>query len=164
MVNKNNTGKTGSKIQYSHSWGNALPIYNEIKPQISVARSTFYNLDSEQTSALKRVANHSYICFLRTSYIDKRILTLIYELGLFIGSDYWPEGLKWLEQNTKERINQLDLDMTLLLLNSALARDDEFGADYWYRKRITGRLLKHLVELKTAQRRQRLFCNTLTNM
>ena len=150
MVNKNNIGKTGNKIPYNHSWENALPRYNETKPQLDIARSIFYDLDSKQTSALKRVANHSYICFLRTSYIDKCILPLMYELGLFTGSDYWLEGLKWLEQNPKERINQLDLDMTLLLLTSALARDDEFGADYWYRKRIAGRLLRHLVDLKNG--------------
>ena len=151
-------------MPYNHSWENALPRYNETKPQLDVARSIFYDLDSKQTSGLKRAANHSYICFLRTSYIDKCILPLMYELGLFTGSDYWLEGLKWLEQNPKEHISQLDLDMTLLLLNSALARDDEFGADYWYRKRVTGRLLRHLVDLKTAQRRQRLFCKTLTGI
>ena len=72
----------------------------------------------------------------------------MYDNGLFTGSDYWIDGLEWLEQDTKDRVEKLNLDSTLILLTSALAGNDNNGADYWYRNGVTAHLLKHLSRLR----------------
>ncbi|MDO5451946.1 MAG: hypothetical protein Q4F56_02555 [Candidatus Saccharibacteria bacterium] len=72
----------------------------------------------------------------------------MYDNELFTGSDYWIDGLEWLKQDVKDGAKKLNLDNTLILLTSALAKDDNKGADYWCRCGITAQLLKRLSQLK----------------
>jgi len=74
----------------------------------------------------------------------------MYDNELFFGSDYWIDGLEWLEQNTKDKAKKLDLGNTLILLTSALAKDNNKGADYWYRCGVTAQLLRRLSQLNSG--------------
>ena len=112
------------------------------------AKYSFDALGDKSFIKLKKIAKHASLFHQQTSYIDKKILPFMYDNGLFTGSDHWVGGLEWLEQDTEDKVKRLDLGNTLILLTSALAKDDDKGADYWYRSGITAQLLKHLVQLR----------------
>ncbi len=121
-----------------------MPTYKGESQYLEEAKIAIRNLSKKNTEKLRKLANHST----DTSCIDEEILPFMYDNGLFTGSDYWLDGLEWLEQDTKNRIKELDLDNTLILLTSALAGNDNKGADYWCRSGITVQLFKHLSQLR----------------
>ena len=125
-----------------------IPKYPQRATYLQEAKTSFGKLGDKGFAKLNKIAKHASLFRHQTSYIDKKLLPFMYDNGLFTGSDHWINGLEWLEQDAKSRIKELDLDNTLILLTSALARDDNKGADYWYRKGITAHLLKHLIELR----------------
>ena len=126
----------------------SIPKYPQKAAYLQDAKSSFDKLGNKGFAKLDKIAKHASIFRQQTSYINKKLLPFMYDNGLFTGSDYWINGLEWLEKDIKNRIKELDLDDTLILLTSALARDDNKGADYWYRNGVTARLLKHLVQLR----------------
>lgn len=121
-----------------------MPIYKGESQYLEEAKSALRNLSEKNAKKLRGLANHST----DISCIDEEILPFMYDNGLFTGSDYWLDGLEWLEQDTKNRIKELNLDSTLILLTSALAGNDNKGADYWYRIGVTTQLLKRLVRFR----------------
>ncbi|MBQ1373245.1 hypothetical protein IIY66_00360 [Candidatus Saccharibacteria bacterium] len=125
-----------------------IPKYSQKAAYLQEAKSSFNKLDNKGFAKLEKIAKYTSLFRHQTSYIDKKLLPFMYDNGLFTGSDYWLDGLEWLEQDTKNRIKELDLDNTLILLTSALAGNDNKGADYWYRIGITAQLLKHLSQLR----------------
>ncbi|RYC74417.1 hypothetical protein [Candidatus Nanosyncoccus alces] len=127
---------------------NDIPKYSQQSVYLQEAKSSFDKFDDKGFAKLNKIAEHASIFRRQTSYIDKKILPFMYDNGLFTGSDYWIDGLEWLEQKTKDGIEKLDLNNTLVLLTSALARDDNKGAEYWYRSGITAQLLRHLLQLR----------------
>lgn len=110
------------------------------------AVKTFNNLDGTQIRKLKKIARHACVFSAHTSFINSAILPTMYDYQLFTGSDYLLDDLKMLEKDTDIRIKRLDIEETLLLITSALAGGNP-GAEYWYRRRITGKLFKHLLNL-----------------
>ena len=56
------------------------------------------------------------------------------------------DELKGLKKDTDKQISQLGIEETLTLITSALAGGNP-GAEYWYRRRITGKLFEHLIDL-----------------
>ena len=122
-----------------------IPKYPQKVAYLQEAKSSFNKLDDKGFAKLNKTAKYASLFRHQTSYINKKLLPFMYDNGLFTGSDYWIDGLEWLEQDIKNRIKELDLDNTLILLTSALAGNDNKGADYWYRIGITAQLLKHLV-------------------
>lgn len=124
--------------------GKTIPTYKGESQYLEEAKTALRNLSEKNTEKLRKLANHST----DASCIDEEILPFMYDNGLFTGSDYWIDGLEWLEQDTKNRIKELDLDNTLILLTSALARGDNKGADYWYRNGITTILLRRLAQFR----------------
>lgn len=125
-----------------------IPKYQQESDYLQDAKYSFDAFGDKSFIKLKKIARHASLFRWRTSYIDKKLLPFMYDNGLFTGSDYWIDGLEWLEQDIKNRIKELDLDDTLILLTSALAGNDNKGADYWYRSGITVQLLKRLVQFR----------------
>lgn len=125
----------------------SIPKYSQKPTYLQEAKSSFYKLSDKNFAKLKEIAEHASLSQEETAYIDEQLLPFMYDSGLFTGDDYWIEGLEWVEQDTS-RIRKLDLNNTLILLTSALAKDDDKGADYWYCNGITAQLLNHLLRLK----------------
>ena len=125
-----------------------IPKYPQKSDYLQDAKDSFDALGDKCFIKLKKIARHASFFHQQTSYIDKKLLPFMYDNGLFTGSDHWIDGLEWLEQDAKDKVKRLDLDNTLILLTSALAKGDNKGADYWYCKCITACLLKHLIELR----------------
>lgn len=117
-----------------------------MEPYHKLAVEAFNNLNEAQVIKLRRIARRARVFRIWINYIDSVILPTMYDYQLFTGSDYLPDSLKKLEKNTNERISQLNVEETLTLITSALAGGNP-GAEYWYRKGITGNLFKHLVDL-----------------
>lgn len=110
------------------------------------------NAASLTRSQLKRLKNLvRLISIFRFAYfpINAKILPTFYDLGLFVGSTHlWSEAYKWILLKDKHKYEDLDLDLTLVLLTGVLAGSSNgLGADLWYRMGITRKLLKHLVKL-----------------
>ena len=122
--------------------------YPQEAAYLQEAKSSFNKLDDRGFAKLNKIAKHASLFQHQTSYINKKLLPFMYDNNLFTGSDYWIDGLEWLEQDIKNRIKELDLDNTLILLTSALAGNDNKGADYWYCSGITAQLFKHLSQLR----------------
>ena len=121
-----------------------IPTYKGESQYLEEAKTAFENLSEKNIEKLRKLASYSS----DISCIDEEILPFMYDSRLFTGSDYWIDGLEWLEQDTEDRVEGLDLDNTLILLTSALAKGDSKGADYWYRSGITTQLFKHLVQFR----------------
>lgn len=111
-----------------------------------LAVESFNNLDKIQIRQLRKIARHARVFFMHTGYIDKIILPKMYDYQLFTGSDYLLDGLKGLKKDTDKQISQLGIEETLTLITSALAGGNP-GAEYWYRRGITGKLFEHLIGL-----------------
>lgn len=124
--------------------GKTMPTYKGESQYLEEAKIALENLSEKNIKKLRKLTRYSS----DIACIDEEILPFMYDNGLFTGSDHWIDGLEWLERDTEDRVERLDLDNTLILLTSALAKDDNKGADYWYYKGITTRLLKHLTELR----------------
>ena len=124
-----------------------MPKYSQTPDYLLEAKSSFSKISDKSFTKLEEITEYASLFHQQTSFIDKQLLPFMYDNGLFTGSDYWTEGLEWIEQDMS-RVERLDLSSTLILLTSALARDDNKGADYWYRSGITAQLLKHLVQLR----------------
>ena len=122
--------------------------YSQRATYLQEAKTSFGKLGDKGFAKLNKITEHASLFRHQTSYIDKELLPSMYDNNLFTGSDYWIDGLEWLEQDTEDKVRRLDLGKTLILLTSALAKGDNKGADYWYCKSITTRLLKHLIELR----------------
>lgn len=130
--------------------GKAIPTYKGEGQYLEDAKRAFCRLTEDKIKRLRSISRHSSARRISGSYINEHILPTMYEYQLFTGSDYWLEGLIWLEQNI-DKASELDLDKTLILLTSALAgSEDGFGADYWYRKGITSKLIDHLIYLHNS--------------
>ena len=125
----------------------SIPKYSQKPTHLQEAKSSFNKLSDKSFAKLEEITEHASLSQEEVAYINEQLLPFMYDNGLFTGSDYWIEGLEWVEQDTS-RIKYLDLDNTLILLTSALAKDDNKGADYWYHNGITAQLLKHLLRLK----------------
>ena len=117
-----------------------------MKTYHKLAVESFNNLDGIQIRQLRKIARHARAFFMHTGYIDKIILPTMYDYQLFTGSDYLLDDLKRLEKGTDKQIHQLGIEETLTLITSALAGGNP-GAEYWYRRGITGKLFKHLSSL-----------------
>lgn len=130
--------------------GKTIPVYKGESQYLEDAKQAFRGLTDDKIKKLRSISRHSSARRISDSYIDERILPTMYEYNLFTGSDYWLEGLTWLEQNI-DKASELDLDKTLILLTTALAsNEDGFGADYWYLKGITSRLIDRLIYLHSS--------------
>ncbi len=71
---------------------------------------------------------------------------------IFVYTHLWDEAYKWILLEGGHKYEDLDLDLTLVLLTGVLAgSNDGLGADLWYRMGITRKLLKHLVKLIEAE-------------
>lgn len=135
-------------------------IYSRLKLKLP-------NLDEHDRNNLKQAHNRAtqlanpqikqlkrLVCFVdifRFTFfpINAKILPTFYDLGLFVGSTHlWDEAYKWILLKDKHKYEDLDLNLTLLLLTAVLAgSDDGLGADLWYRIGVTRKLLKHLIKL-----------------
>ena len=124
-----------------------MPKYSQTPDYLLEAKSSFNKISDKSFAKLREIAEYASLFHQQTSFINEQLLPFIYDNGLFTGSDYWIEGLEWVERDT-DRIENLDLGNTLILLTSALAKNDNKGADYWYCNGITAQLLKHLLRLK----------------
>ena len=125
----------------------SIPKYSQKPVHLQEAKSSFDKLNDKSIAKLKEIAEHALFSQEETAYIDEQLLPFMYDSGLFTGSDYWIEGLEWVEQDA-DRIKDFDLDNTLILLTSALVKDNNKGADYWYHNGITAQLLRHLLQLR----------------
>ncbi len=114
------------------------------------------NLSKIQLTQLKRLSH--FISVFRFAYfpINYKILPTFYDLCLFTGSGgYWGEAYAWVLLKDRRKYEDLDLDLTLVLLTASLAgSDDGLGADRWYRMGITRKLLKHLIKLIEERQKQ----------
>ena len=117
-----------------------------MKTYHKLAVESFNNLDGIQIRQLRKIARRARAFFMHTGYIDKIILPTMYDYQLFTGSDYLLDELKGLKKDTDKQISQLGIEETLTLMTSALAGGNP-GAEYWYRRRITGKLFEHLIDL-----------------
>lgn len=111
-----------------------------------LAVESFNNLDGAQIRQLRKIARHARVLFVHAGYIDKIILPTMYDYRLFTGSNYLLDDLKRLKKDTDKQISQLGIEETLTFITSALAGGNP-GAEYWYRRRITGKLFEHLIDL-----------------
>ncbi len=113
------------------------------------AHSNAVNLSKAQLAQLESLT--CFISIFRFTYfpINAKILPTFYELGLFTGSTrLWCDAYKWLLLEDRHKYDDLDMDLTLVLLTAVLAgSNDGLGADRWYRIGVTHKLLKHLTEL-----------------
>jgi len=141
-----------------------LPSLDEHdKNNLKHAYDNAAKLTKSQLKQLKKLAR--FISIFRFTYfpINTKILPTFYDLGLFVGSTHlWDEAYKWILLKGKHKYEDLDLDLTLVLLTGVLAgSNDGLGADLWYRMGITRKLLKHLVKLigieQNCDRRQKKF-------
>lgn len=87
--------------------GKTMPIYKGESQYLKEAKTALRDLSEKNIGKLRKLASRSK----DTSCINEEILPFMYDNGLFTGSDYWIDGLKWLEQDTKNRIKELDLDI-----------------------------------------------------
>ena len=125
-----------------------MPKYSQAPDYLLEAKSSFSKISDKSFTKLEEITEYASLFHQQASFIDEHLLPFMYDNGLFTGSDYWIEGLEWVERDMS-RIEKLDLGNTLILLTSALAKDDHKGADYWYCNGITARLLKRLLRLKS---------------
>lgn len=125
-----------------------IPKYPQKSDYLQDAKYSFDALGDKSFIKLKKIARHASFFINELLISIKKLLPFMYDNGLFAGSDNWIDGLEWLEQDAEDKVKRLDLDNTLILLTSALAKDDDKGANYWYRSGITAQLLKHLVQLR----------------
>lgn len=109
------------------------------KNNLKHARDNANKVTKPQLKQLKKLAR--FISIFRFAYfpINAKILPTFYDLGLFVGSTHlWDEAYKWILLEDKHKYEDLDLDLTLVLLTAVLAgSDDGLGADLWYRMGIT---------------------------
>lgn len=124
-----------------------VPTYLQTPDYLRGARSSFNRLSGKSVAKLEEIAERVSLFRQQISFIDEQLLPFMYDNRLFTGSDYWIEGLEWVEQDIS-RVERLSIDNTLILLTSALAKDDDKGADCWYRNGVIALLLKHLLQLK----------------
>lgn len=117
-----------------------------MKTYHKLAAESFNNLDGIRIRQLRKIARHARAFFMHTGYIDKIILPTMYDYQLFTGSDYSLDELKGLKKDTDKQISQLGIEETSTLITSALAGGNP-GTEYWYRRRITGKLFEHLIDL-----------------
>lgn len=107
------------------------------------------NLSKTQLAQLKNLSQ--FISIFRFAYfpINTKILPTFYDLDLFTGStQLWCNAYKWILLKDRHKYEDLDLNLTLLLLTAVLAgSDDGLGAGYWYRMGITRKLLNRLIKL-----------------
>ena len=125
-----------------------MPKHSQTPDYLLEAESSFSRISDKNFTKLEEITEYASLFRQQTSFIDEQLLPFMYDNGLFTGSDYWTEGLEWVEQDMS-RVERLNLDDTLILLTSALAKDDNKGADYWYYNGITAQLLNHLLQLKS---------------
>lgn len=114
------------------------------------------NLSKIQLAQLKRLAR--FISVFRFAYfpINVKVLPTFYDLGLFTGSTWlWCDAYRWILLKDKHKYDDLDLDLTLVLLTALLAgSDDGLGADRWYRMGVTRKVLKRLIKLIEKEQKQ----------
>lgn len=119
------------------------------KDNLKHAHDKAIGLTKSQLKQLKKLAR--FISIFRFTYfpINTKILPTFYDLDLFVGTTHlWDEAYKWFLLKDKHKYEDLDLDLTLVLLTGVLAgSNDGLGADLWYRMGITRKSLKHLVKL-----------------
>lgn len=125
------------------------------KDNLKHAHDNAIELTKSQLKQLKKLAR--FISIFRFTYfpINAKILPTFYDLGLFVGSTHlWDEAYKWILLKGKHKYEDLDLDLTLVLLTAVLAgSNDGLGANLWYRMGITRKLLKHSVKLIEAEQK-----------
>lgn len=119
------------------------------------AHNNAINLTKSQLKRLKKIVR--FINIFRLAYfpINAKILPTFYDLGLFVGSTHlWCEVYKWILLKDRHKYEDLDLDLTLVLLTGVLAgNNDGLGAERWYRMGITRKLLKRLIKLIEAEQK-----------
>ena len=127
-------------------------VKNE-KEYFKAARDRAINLTESQLKQLKDLTRYISIFRFTTAPINAKILPVFYDLGLFTGSTYlWRGAYEWILIKDKRKYEDLNLDLTLLLMTAVLAGGSHgLGANRWYRMGITRKLLKHLIELIEAE-------------
>lgn len=122
------------------------------KEDLEHARNNATNLTRAQLKQLKKLVRLISIFRFACFPINDKILPTFYDLGLFVGSTHlWNEAYKWVLLKDKRKYENLDLDLTLVLLTGVLAgNNDGLGAERWYRMGITRKLLKRLIKLIEA--------------
>lgn len=119
------------------------------KDNLKHAYDNATKLTKPQLKQLKNLAR--FVDVFRFTYfpINAKILPTFYDLDLFVGSTHlWDEAYKWILLKDKHKYEDLDLDLTLVLLTGVLAgSDDGLGANLWYRMGVTRKLLKRLIRL-----------------
>lgn len=125
------------------------------KDNLKHAHNKATGLTKPRLKQLKKLVR--FISIFRFAYfpINAKILPTFYDLGLFVGSTHlWDEAYKWTLLKDKHKYEDLDLDLTLVLLTGVLAgSDDGLDAGLWYRMGITRKLLKRLVKLIEAEQK-----------
>lgn len=120
------------------------------------AHHSAVNLSKIQLVQLKRLVR--FISIFRFAYfpINTKILPTFYELNLFTGSTYpWCGFYKWILLKDRHKYEDLDLDLTLVLLTALLAGSSYgLGAGRWYKMGVTRKTLKHLIKLIEEEQRQ----------
>ena len=120
------------------------------KTYAAEAVRSFKKLDQQQTERIKKIAGHAaifrHIPRSHFPYIDKHILPAWYDMKISTGFDADSDALAWLKKDIKNHISQLNLEETLILINSCLAR--ECDADRWYKNGVTSALFYHLLDFK----------------
>ncbi len=114
------------------------------------------NLTGGQLTRLKRLVR--FISFFRFAYfpINVKILPTFYDLELFTGVTWlWCDAYQWILLKDKHKYDDLDLDLTLVLLTALLAgSNDGLGAGRWYKMGITRKVLKRLIKLIEKEQKQ----------
>ncbi len=148
MTSQDNSLRSRFKLQ--------MPSLDECdKNDLKHARDKATSLTKSQLKQLKKLAR--FVSIFRFAYfpINAKILPTFYDLSLFVGSTYlWDEAYKWILLRDRHKYEDLDLDLTLVLLTGVLAgSDDGLGADLWYGMGITRKLLKRLIKLIEAEQK-----------
>lgn len=145
---------------------NQYGIKGGLPAATKIAVDNFNHLTDEQFARLKSLER--YLRWHRISHkpINKKILPLFYDLGLFVYDEsivffkienrqiriIWSEGIAWLmtldAKSKGYQPPEPDLATTLQLLTSVLQGSALYGADYWYSKGITQKLISHLIQLR----------------
>lgn len=156
---------------YSKEEVNKYGIEGGLPVATQKAVDNFNNLTDEQFERLKSL--EKYLRRHRISHkpINKKILPLFYDLGLFVydesiefinlkGPDslhlIWSDGIAWLmtlrAKPTYHKYKKPDLATTLQLLTSVLQGSEVYGADFWYSKGFTRELITHLIQFRQEKK------------
>lgn len=125
------------------------------KEDLEHARNNATNLTRSQLKRLKNLVRFTNVFRFVYFPINAKILLTFYDLGLFVGSTHlWCETYKWILLKDKRKYEDLDLNLTLVVLTGALAGSNGgLGAERWYRMGVTRKLLKRLIKRIEAEQK-----------